>query len=371
MILGKLDKDVLKNLALWLGVSVQKLIDLGEVMPGVPESHFEGFLNCQVITWKEGQIRRATHKIVKYLRESNRYYILDSIKKIRTLQRKKIVELAHCRFSELDAVLREKLSVEPIDWRGHRAVLCLTHDLDCAEDYELSRWVYGLNKKYNLRSSFNFLTNWGYDPDPDWLQELHEDGFEVGLHGLTHDIAIGTRPPYRIKKELSLALEKLDFPVRGYRAPAFAVTPQLLKVIKELGIVYDSSMKTYSAYGKAVETFYPYRFPGVGIWEIPLTIQDDRVFRDMNLSNEEGLGVIKEMSQRIINLNGVVLINNHPRLIKERIYYYEELLKWISELENVWVCTPGELIDFMEERERQMEVVETPQERELCTKTVK
>ena len=257
MVLKKLNRDVLKNIALWLGISVSKLIEVEEVLPELPESHFEGILDVPLLSWKEGQLRRATHKLVKYLKEHNRYFILDSVKKLRTLLRREVTQIAHFRFTELDRLLRERLSIPPIDWRGHKAVVCLTHDLDCAEDYQLSRQIYQINKTFNLRTGFNFLTNWGYDPEIDWLKELHENGFEVGLHGYTHDIAIGIRPPHRIKKELTQALKKLNFPVRGYRAPAFAMTPRLLREIRDIGLIYDSSMKSYSPYGQAAETFYP------------------------------------------------------------------------------------------------------------------
>jgi peptidoglycan/xylan/chitin deacetylase (PgdA/CDA1 family) len=251
-------------------------------------------------------------------------------------------------------MLREKLNLQPIDWQNHKAVICLTHDVDSINDYVECPKIYQLNKQYGIKSTFNFLTHWGYEIDRSFIQELDKNGFEIGLHGYTHDLAIGIRPEERIKRELGLALQKINYPVRGYRAPAFSITPKLLKILKELGIKYDSSMKTVSCYGQAVETFYPYRFPQIGIWEIPLTIQDDRVFRDLHLSNEEGLGVIKEIAQRVINVGGVMVINNHPKLISEKLYYYEELLKWIVNLDNVWVATTGEIIDFMGKREKQI-----------------
>lgn len=349
--LQDLDEQILINLAIWLGTDlgrIKKLCQINEY----PDKYYRKVLDCQSISWTEGQIRRLTHKIVKFIKERNRYNILDTIKKLRQLRRKDLIEIAQCRFVVLDKILREKLNLPPINWQGKKAVICLSHDVDSANDYEVSAKVYELNKKYGLKSTFNFLTHWGYEIERDFLKELDKNGFEIGLHGWTHDIAIGIRPEKRIKKELGWALEKLNWPIKGYRAPAFAVTPRLLKVLKELGIKYDSSMKTISCYGQAVETFYPYRFPNVGIWEIPLTIQDDRVFRDLHLSNEEGLGVIKELAKRVIDVGGVAVINNHPKLISDKIYYYEELLKWIASLDNVWIATTGEVVDFMEEREK-------------------
>lgn len=356
MRLNDLDEQILKNLAVWLGLPVKKLKEADIAFDGLPSDYYENILNCQIVSSKEGLVRRLTHKTVKYLKESNRYYVLDAIKKIRQFKRKGLVEISQCRFVSLDRALRAQLNISAIDWRGKKAVVCLSHDVDSIQDYQDSPGIYELNKKYGIRSNFNFLTHWGYHVDQDFIKELAAHGFEIGLHGYTHDIAVGIRPETRIKKELSLALKELDYPVKGYRAPAFAVTRRLLKVLKELGIKYDSSMKSVSCYGQAVETFYPYRYPDVGIWELPLTIQDDRVFRDLHLSNEEGLGVIKELTRRVIDIGGVMVINNHPKLATAKMYYYEELLKWIAGLDNVWVATTGEVVNFMEAREKKISI---------------
>lgn len=348
-----LDKGVVRNLSIWLGVSEDKLMELEDILPEIDNSYFENVLDSNTISFREALIRRFTHKIVKYLKERNRYGILNSIKKIRQFFRKELIEIAHCRFVELDKTLRNRLSISNINWKGNKGVICLSHDIDNKEDYEYIGEICKLNKKYNIVSSFNFLTNWGYVIEESFLQSLHDNGFEIGLHGYTHDIAVGIRSEKRIKRELLLALEQLGFPVKGYRAPAFAISKRLLMILKELGIKYDSSMKTVSCYSpQSAEVFYPYRYPGVGIWEVPLTIQDDRVFRDLHLSNEEAVGVIKELAAKIIAIGGVCVINNHPGLIKRRRYYYEELLEWISSLNDVWVVTMAELVEFMEERER-------------------
>lgn len=348
-----LDREVLKNLSLWLGVTEDKLMQLDGVLFDKDNSFFENVLDFNTIGPFEAFVRRLTHKLLKYFKESDRYNILDSIKRLRQLYRKDLVEITHCRFVELDKILREKLSISPIDWGGKRGVICLSHDIDNQKDYKYIKETYQLNKKYGVVSSFNFLTDWGYEIEKKLLEEFSDNGFEIGLHGYTHDIAIGIRSEDRLRRELSMALKKLDFPVKGYRAPAFAISRRLLKILKEFGIKYDSSMKTISCYSsQSAEVFYPYRYPGVDIWEVPLTIQDDRVFRDLHLSNEEAVGVIKELASRIVRIGGVCVINNHPGLIQKKIHYYQELLEWISSLKDVWVVTMGKLVEFMEGRER-------------------
>ncbi|MFA5089665.1 MAG: polysaccharide deacetylase family protein [Candidatus Omnitrophota bacterium] len=355
MNLNTLDKDILHNLAIWLGVPESRLRELSDILPERENAYFENILDSNTIDFKEALVRRFTHKLVKYLKEKNRYGILNSIKRMRQLFRKELIEISDCRFMQLDKELRTRLALPTIDWNGHKGAVCLSHDIDSRQDYQYIPEVYRLNKKYNLVSGFNFLTNWGYCIDKTLLSELNDNGFEIGLHGYTHDIAVGFRSQERIKRELSLAFQSLGFPVEGYRAPAFAVSKRLLAVLRELGIKYDSSMKTISCYSpQSAEVFYPYRYPGVGIWEVPLTIQDDRVFRDLHLSNEEALGVIKELTARIVNMGGVCVINNHPVLIQRRRYYYEQLLEWLSGFKEAWVTRIDLLVGFMEERERRV-----------------
>ncbi len=78
MNLSDLDESVLKNLSLWLNIPSQKLKALGEILPECPTKYYENILDCQVLSLKEGLVRRLTHKIVKFLKESDRYYILDT-----------------------------------------------------------------------------------------------------------------------------------------------------------------------------------------------------------------------------------------------------------------------------------------------------
>jgi len=352
MNLKTLDENIIKNLSIWLKTSPEEIKSLGEILPAEPNSYYEGLLDLEILSQFEGNIRRFVHKIVKCLKEKDKYFVLDTLKKFRQLKRKGLIEISECRFVKLDKILRQKLSLPPIDWNGKKAVICLSHDVDSLPDYQFCDEIFKLNQKYNIKSNFNFLTRGGYKVEPEFLKKLKDNGSEIGLHGYTHDIAIGIRKETRIKKELRLALDQLNIPIFGYRAPAFALTKKVLKVLKELGLKYDSSIKSISCYGQAAETFYPYRYPGIGIWELPLSIQDDRIFRDLHLSCEEGLGVIKEITKRIIDIGGVIVINNHPRLVKQRLYYYTELLEWISKLNNVWVTTPIELINFMEQREK-------------------
>ncbi|MEW6008501.1 MAG: polysaccharide deacetylase family protein [Candidatus Omnitrophota bacterium] len=343
-----ISNDVLENLSWWT------LLDPDLIREDLIKSQWikriDGLLDTRVISPFEAVCRRILHKILLYSSDTNRYRITDSIKKLRQLVRKELIEIPHCTFVEIYSYLVKKFNATPLTWNGHKACVCLTHDVDSKEGYRFIENILDLEKRFKARSTYNFLTNWGYRIDSHLVKKILEAKFEVGLHGWTHDIALGCRDKKRIKRELGLAMKELGVRVSGFRAPAFAISKALLEVLVELGIKYDSSMKTLSCYGQAVESPYPYRYPGVDIWEIPLTIQDDRIFRDLHLSCEEGLGVIKELVERIIKVGGVVVINTHPRLIKSRYIFYEDFLAWLSEQPDILVCPTIEVIDICEQR---------------------
>ena len=339
---------MLENIALWLGVSPQTIKDHSLLLAEAPRLNNK--LDLKVIGPGEAVLRKGFQVVLSRCSEKVRYLITDSLKKWRQLIRKDLVEIDQCAFVDVYITLLKALNLKPMDWNGYKACVCLSHDVDSSEGYKFIADLISLENKFGVKSTFNFLTDWGYKIERTLLRDLTSDGFEIGLHGFRHDIAFGLSPEWKIRDQLRRSLDILGVQVKGFRAPAFSITRRLLKILVELGIKYDSSMKTLSCYGAGVETCYPYRYPGIEIWEVPLTFQDDRIFRDLHLSNEEGLGVIKEISSGISDVFGVTVINTHPRLLKRRLGFYEKLLSWLSSMDNMWICPMGEMIDFMEKR---------------------
>ena len=74
------------------------------------------------------------------------------------------------------------------------------------------------------------------------------------------------------------------------------------------------------------------------------------MFRDQHLSCEEGFGIVKELTKRIANVGGVTVINTHPRILKEKFRFYQDLLEWLSYRKDFLVSPTGKVVDFMEKR---------------------
>ncbi|HPQ19346.1 MAG TPA: polysaccharide deacetylase family protein [bacterium] len=340
-------KFVDNTLTFWFGrnIDIKDKIDYDTI--------FNKFLKPKIIN-KDIYARRLGFFFTSKLNERQRYVFTSLAKILRGLvYYKELIKVEDTFFVRLKNEIEEKTKYKFDLWTEKKVsgVIAITHDLDSKECYDFLPKILKLEKKYGIISSTNFLTNWGYKVDKQLLEDMTKDGFEVGLHGWTHDVTLGFKNSKKpMREHIKKALEELNFKVKGYRAPAFAVSSDLIEVLDEFGIRYDSSLKLIDHISSFSECCYPYKYYNTNVWEIPLTIQDDRVFRDKKLNAEEGLGIVKEICERVIKNNGVVVINLHPRLLKNKMDFFEDLLKWIKDKENVWQCALGELVDYLDLR---------------------
>ena len=87
--------------------------------------------------------------------------------------------------------------------------VCLTHDVDWETCQQAVPWVFSIEKSFGLKSTFNFLTQWHYKTDMSLVETLLANDFEIGLHGASHDIAMGARPASVLRDVLETARERL------------------------------------------------------------------------------------------------------------------------------------------------------------------
>ena len=192
--------------------------------------------------------------------------------------------------------------------RGNgQAVVCLTHDLDWAECWRGLEAVVEMELAAGVRSTINVLVRGPYTISRQLLADLQEEGFEIGLHGLWHDPALGMRSPQRIRDFLSRAVDELGMAVKGFRAPAFSYSPRLLLELARAGFTYDSSL---AAWWKGVG-WSPWRVRGLGIVELPVWGSDDRLLRERPITPEAAAGLLAGVA-RAGRASRPAVVNIHP-----------------------------------------------------------
>ena len=142
---------------------------------------------------------------------------------------------------------------------------CLTFDFDAISPWiyrdmntptPVSRGEFGpvaaprildLLRKHGIRSTW-FTPGHTIDTYPDICARVHAEGHEIGHHGYLHE------PPGQLTREQEEAvlirgsecIARLTGQVaRGYRSPAWDLSPHTIELLLKHGFVYDSSMMAH------------------------------------------------------------------------------------------------------------------------------
>ncbi len=197
----------------------------------------------------------------------------------------------------------------------------LSHDVDWPSCYAYVEKLAALEQARGVRSTFLFLAHDGYTVDRRLVQDLAARGFGIGVHGWTHDVAIGWRDPVRVREGLARAREALGVEAKIYRAPGLGASERLFQVLEELGFEVDGSLTV-----RATGTVLPYEVPGWSLREHPLALQDDQLFRDRRLDDRAALEVARALLDEVLAARGSFVFNGHPTLLAEHPRFYEEFL---------------------------------------------
>jgi peptidoglycan/xylan/chitin deacetylase (PgdA/CDA1 family) len=190
---------------------------------------------------------------------------------------------------------------------------------------------------------------------PDEQRQVIAEGHEIGLHGWIHEV--NTKVPPDKERELHFraadTLEKITGirPV-GMRTPSWDFSFETLKIERELGLLYDSSLMADDDPYEIVEDGEP-----TGIVELPVEwIRDDAVYFNMNRFTAlrpytpptAVLDIFKREFDRAYKEGGLFLLTMHPHVTgyRSRIFILEELIRHIQDHESVWFGTHADIARF-------------------------
>ena len=260
----------------------------------------------------------------------------------------------------------ERTATPPSGWPGwpdrKKFALVLTHDVEKQGGVEKCLQLMEIEKQHGFRSSFNFVPHDYTDPR-ELRKQLTDSGFEVGVHGLTHDgnmfrdRALFERQSVLINKYLK------DWGSVGFRAPSMYHN---LEWILELDIEYDLSTfdtDPFEPQSDGVGAIFPFRVSGngsrPGYVELPYTIPQD--FLLFIILRHKSIDVWTRKLDWIADHGGMVLLNVHPDYInfggskssieEYPIKYYIELLNYINTKYKgqYWQALPHEVGKFYRE----------------------
>lgn len=267
----------------------------------------------------------------------------------------------------------------PIPWpNGARCAVAITFDMDAdslihvarPEDshdrlYPISMGRYGPTvaipriletyRRLGIKQSF-FIPGWCLETYADTVEAILRDGHEIGHHGWIHEDPVNTRGPKQeeaFEKALDAHQRICGAKPRGYRAPVYNVTQQVIDLMIHHGLRYDSSLMADDI---------PYRMatPDGALWEMPVhwgtddwppfAHYDEIGYMMPVRGPSTGLAGFWEEFDAQYEAGGFFMLIVHPfltgRLARWRLV--EQWLEQAMQTKDIWVARLEDIADHLD-----------------------
>lgn len=266
----------------------------------------------------------------------------------------------------------------PIPWpNGAKCAVAITFDMDAdslihiarPQDshrrlYPTSMGRYGPTvaiprildtyRRFGLKQSF-FIPGWCLETYPAAVEAILEGGHEIGHHGWIHEDPITTYGAQRVPFERALDAHKriCGQAPRGYRAPVYNITDEVLNLMVEHGFRYDSSL---------MDDDIPYalNLPRGRLFEMPVHWGTDdwppfAHFEEIGYmmpvkGPSDGLAPFWEEFEAQYAAGGFFMLILHP-FLTGRLARWREVERWIEttlDTRDVWFTTLDGIVDHLE-----------------------
>jgi glycosyltransferase involved in cell wall biosynthesis len=248
---------------------------------------------------------------------------------------------------------------------GKKFTLVLTHDVEGSIGLGKCRQLMQLERELGFRSSFNFIPEGEYRVSKNLLEELAQNGFEVGVHDLKHDGKLYWQRSEFDESARSINGYLAQWGAHGFRSGFMLHDPECLH---ELEIEYDASTfdtDPFEPQPYGVGTIFPFwvsRPNGSGYVELPYTLpQDSTMFLVLKETTPD---IWKKKLDWIVQRGGMALINVHPdyagldggklKSWEYPVEFYTQLLKYVTEkyAGDYWQALPHEVAGWYRETRR-------------------
>jgi len=220
-----------------------------------------------------------------------------------------------------------------------RAAVILTHDVETDEGIQLALRLAELEEERGFRSSFNF-GGWYRRLDAGVLRELTSRGFEIGLHGLTHDRQLFASRAAFEERLQPLAELAQQLGAVGFRSPA---THRVFEWLAELPVEYDCTIANSDPYEPVPGgccTVWPF-FVGEVV-ELPYTLPQDHTL--LTLLGHRSPALWLDQAAAIEQEHGLVQCVSHPDrgylADADKRAVYAEFLSGLAERTGLWRALP-------------------------------
>jgi peptidoglycan/xylan/chitin deacetylase (PgdA/CDA1 family) len=231
--------------------------------------------------------------------------------------------------------------------KAKRFAFVLTHDIETAEGQRLAPVLADMEEALGFRSMFNFVPEL-YPLDWGLIRELHDRGFEIGVHGLKHDNKLFDSYDRFTRRSVRINEYFHKFQARGFRAPLTIRNPEWMQL---LDMDYDLSFfdtDPYEPIPGGVMSIWPFTIGR--LMELPYTLPQDSTL--CKIMGETTPRIWLEKVDFIEKYHGMALVIVHPDYsgegkLKE---IYKTFLSTMRERTGYWHALPQEVASWWKKR---------------------
>ena len=241
----------------------------------------------------------------------------------------------------------------PVPWiapwpKPYRWAIVLSHDVEHRLGYDDVHLLADVELGLGYTSSWNFVPERDYEVEPERLDRLRADGFEIGLHGLRHD---GRDLESRATLERRLPAMRAyaeRWGAVGFRSPA---THRDWELMPLLGVEYDSSSPDTDPFepkSGGCCTWWP--FFNRDLVELPMTLtQDHTVFVILEQRDD---ALWREKADFLRDRGGMALLLTHPDYMTEPVLVdlYRGFLARYADDPTAWKARPRDVASWWRRR---------------------
>lgn len=272
--------------------------------------------------------------------------------------------------------VRAGQDLNPASWPGGAKVaVLLSFDVDNETVYglrtgsvsigPLSQGQYGsrvalprvlrLLEDENVPATF-FFPAWSLKLAPEQGSQIQAPGIhEIGVHGWIHELntVLDGDTEERLLRQATDAIEEItgERPV-GYRAPSWNHSPNTLRIVREMGFLYESSLMADDRPYELVQDGEP-----TGLVELPVDwiLDDAPLFNPLGnryMNPRDVLTVWKDEFDKALEEGTMFLLTMHPHIVghRSRIVVLEELIRHIKTKDGVWFGTHADAARWVREQ---------------------
>lgn len=216
--------------------------------------------------------------------------------------------------------------------------------------------ILALLDKYNLPATF-FVPAVAALLHPQEMQDILSKGrHEVGIHGWIHErnSQLSEKEERELMKKSYETLKKISGrPPTGIRTPSWDFSPATLKIIRELGLLYDSSLMADDRPYALLEDGKP-----TGIVELPVEwLLDDYPYFGFDryssvrphIQPMDVFSIWAAEFEKAYEEGTLFVLTMHPKYTghRSRIMMLEKLIQHILKFKKVWFATHEDIARYV------------------------